>query len=81
MELDPRVFSFTEHYRNYPAVLVRLADVPLVLLADVVTEAWRHVSGSRRFGHGPNLARGGSAVHVSRRLRAIRYAGGVPLKS
>jgi len=44
MELDPRVFSFTEHYRNYPAVLVRLADVPLVLLADVVTEAWRHVS-------------------------------------
>jgi len=44
MELDPRVFFFTEHYRNYPAVLVRLADVPRVLLADVVTEAWRHVS-------------------------------------
>ena len=44
MELDPRVFFFTEHYRNYPAVLVRLADVPRVLLGDVVTEAWRHVS-------------------------------------
>jgi hypothetical protein len=44
MELDPRAFFFTEHYRNYPAVLVRLAEVALPLLTDVVTEAWRHVS-------------------------------------
>jgi hypothetical protein len=44
MEIDPRAFFFTEHYRNYPDVLVRLAEVPRSLLADVVTEAWRHVS-------------------------------------
>jgi len=44
MELDPRAFFFTEHYRNYPAVLVRLAEVALPLLTDVVTESWRHVS-------------------------------------
>jgi len=44
MELDPRAFFFTEHYRNYPAVLVRLAEVALPLLSDVVTDAWRHVS-------------------------------------
>jgi len=44
MELDPRAFFFTEHYRNYPAVLVRLAEVGRPLLIDVVTEAWRHVS-------------------------------------
>jgi hypothetical protein len=43
MELDPRAFFFTEHYRNYPAVLIRLADVPRSLLTDVVTESWRHV--------------------------------------
>ena len=43
MELDPRAFFFTEHYRNYPAVLVRLAEVTRPLLIDVVTEAWRHV--------------------------------------
>jgi hypothetical protein len=42
MELDPRAFFFTEHYRNYPAVLVRLAEVARPLLIDVVTEAWRH---------------------------------------
>ena len=44
MELDPRAFFFTEHYRNYPAVLVRLAAVARALLIDVVTEAWRHVA-------------------------------------
>ena len=44
MELDVRAFFYTEHYRNYPAVLVRLAEVPVPLLSDVVTESWRHVS-------------------------------------
>jgi hypothetical protein len=44
MRLDPRAFFFTEHYRDYPAVLVRLADVPRSLLGDVVKEAWRHVA-------------------------------------
>ena len=44
MDMDPRAFFFTDHYRNYPAVLVRLAEVPAALLADVVRESWRHVS-------------------------------------
>ena len=44
MELDPTAFFFTEHYRTYPAVLVRLADVTPTLLAEVVQEAWRHAS-------------------------------------
>ena len=44
MQLDPRAFFFTEHYRDYPAVLIRLAEVPRSLFADVVTESWRHVA-------------------------------------
>src|SRR5437762_8820797 len=44
MELDPRAFFFTEHYRNYPAVLVRLAEVPPALLSDVLRESWSHVA-------------------------------------
>jgi hypothetical protein len=47
MELDPGAFFFTEHYRNYPAVLIRLADVPATLLVDVVTEAHRQVAAKR----------------------------------
>jgi hypothetical protein len=44
MQMDPDSFFFTDHYRDYPAVLVRLAEVPPSLLADVVEEAWKHVS-------------------------------------
>ena len=44
IDLDAEAFFFTEHYRSYPAVLVRLDAVPPALLTDVITEAWRHVS-------------------------------------
>ena len=44
MEMDPRAFFFTEHYRDYPDVLVRLAEVRRPLLEDVVREAWRYAS-------------------------------------
>src|SRR6266496_1785104 len=44
MELDERSFFFTDHYRNYPAVLVHLADVPPSLLGDVIKECWQHVA-------------------------------------
>src|SRR5215471_12175284 len=44
MQIDAETFFFTDHYRNYPAVLIRLASVPRALLADVMTEAWRHLS-------------------------------------
>ena len=44
MDLDARAFFFTEHYRNYPTVLVRLAEVPPALLGDVVNDAWAHAS-------------------------------------
>jgi hypothetical protein len=44
MQVDPEAFFFTDHYRNYPAVLVRLANVPSAVFVDVVTQAWRHVS-------------------------------------
>lgn len=42
IRLDPRAFFFTEHYRNYPAVLIRLAQVPGSLLKEVLVEAHRH---------------------------------------
>jgi hypothetical protein len=44
MQLDPRTFFLTEHYRNYPAVLIRLAEAPRSLFADVVAEAWRRMA-------------------------------------
>src|SRR5436305_10649425 len=44
MQFDPVAFFFTEHYRDYPAVLIRLAQVPRPLFVDVVTAPWRHVA-------------------------------------
>ena len=37
---DPKVFYVTEHYYNYPYVLVRLNKVSEAVLEKVVTEAW-----------------------------------------
>jgi hypothetical protein len=47
MHLDPAAFFFTDHYRDYPAVLIRLAEVPPGLLADVILQAWRDVAAKR----------------------------------
>jgi hypothetical protein len=44
MQIDSEAFFFTDHYRNYPAVLIRLADVPRPLFEEVVRKAWQHAS-------------------------------------
>src|SRR2546422_606327 len=44
MQLDPHAFFFTDHYRDYPHVLIRLADVPRLLYVDLVTESWRRLA-------------------------------------
>jgi hypothetical protein len=45
IQIDPEAFFFTDHYRNYPAVLIRLANVVPSLFADVVRKAWQYASG------------------------------------
>jgi hypothetical protein len=41
LELDPAGFYLTDHYRGYPAMLLRLATVRLDLLDKVIEGAWR----------------------------------------
>src|SRR5678810_1320001 len=41
IEENPDVFSVTEHYRNYPAVLVNLLAVNRELLSRMIEGAWR----------------------------------------
>lgn len=40
----PDVFFLTDHYRDHPWVLVRLAAVPAARLPEFLTEAWRQVA-------------------------------------
>lgn len=44
MQIDPRAFFFTEHYRDYAAVLIRLAEVPRPLLTRVLRDASNHIA-------------------------------------
>jgi hypothetical protein len=41
LELDPTAFYLTDHYRPYPAILVRLREVPVGLVTQILEKAWR----------------------------------------
>ncbi len=44
LKADPNVFFIAEHYREYPAVLVRLSTVTEPVLREMMTNAWRRVA-------------------------------------
>jgi len=47
MAAEPKAFFITDHYRNYPAVCVRLAAVRAADLKSVLESAWRREAGKR----------------------------------
>ncbi len=47
MGLFPHVFYTTDHYRDYPSVLVRLATVQAEMLPELIDQAWRFVAPPR----------------------------------
>ena len=47
MQIDPTAFFFTDHYKNYPAVLIRLADITSARLAETLQVAWEDLFAKR----------------------------------
>jgi len=47
MQMDPEAYFFTDHYKNYPAVLVRLAEISGPQLAETLQVAWEDLSMKR----------------------------------
>jgi hypothetical protein len=47
LQAAPRTFFVTDHYRNYPMVLVRLNKVRLRELPDLLARAWRKVAPAK----------------------------------
>ncbi len=47
LKADPGVFFITDHYRDYPAVLVRLATVRPALLKEMFAQSWRRIAPRR----------------------------------
>ena len=50
MRTAPEKFYITDHYLNYPWMLVRMADVTHDELHDLLLGAWRRVRGKDRVG-------------------------------
>lgn len=48
IESDPSVFYLTDHYVNYPCVLVRLGRIETDALRDLLAMGWRFESARRR---------------------------------
>ena len=44
MRVQPEAFYITDHYRNYPTVLVRLQAVNRAQLRELLADAWRLVA-------------------------------------
>lgn len=47
MRADPATFFITDHYRNYPYLLVRLSSVGVGDLTELLALAWRRVAPAR----------------------------------
>ena len=47
MESDPETFFTTDHYRDYPSVLVRLPRVRAGQLRSLLEDAWRRLAPKR----------------------------------
>ena len=47
MERDPKAFYITDHYMNYPSVLVRLSAVKPDELRELIERAWRRAAPKR----------------------------------
>ena len=47
VQAEPSTFFITDHYRDYPSVLVRLASVHPATLRRLIVQAWREVAPKR----------------------------------
>jgi len=48
LQANPKAFFLTDHYRNYPMILVRLDRVDAEALTDLVERGWRLVAPGKR---------------------------------
>ena len=44
----PEIYFFTDHYRDYPAVLIRFAEITPAELREHVEDAWRPFASKRQ---------------------------------
>jgi hypothetical protein len=55
---QPDVFFITDHYRDYPTILVRLSKVSMDQLRELLEDGWRLVASPRRIAEFDRARRG-----------------------
>lgn len=60
-------YYLTDHYRNYPAVLVRLSRITADQLRDLLGASWRFVTSETRRSHKASRAAAKPAAQKSKR--------------
>jgi hypothetical protein len=75
LEAEPKAFYLTDHYRPYPAVLMRLSQVRPAMAMELLEQAWRRAapkSLSAGREPGPRGPRGSHTSRGRRRREASR---------
>jgi hypothetical protein len=44
LEMDPGTYFITDHYKNYPSVLVRIAKIDKTMLRKLLERRWRAIA-------------------------------------
>jgi hypothetical protein len=52
MEADPETYFITDHYLNYPWILVRMSRVHPDAMRDLLRGAWRSAAAGKKKGKG-----------------------------
>ena len=62
IEMDPATFHFTDHYRDHPIVLARIASVDPVWLRAALEKRWRRIAPKKLSKAHPVLTAEGSGA-------------------
>ncbi|MBV9540387.1 MAG: hypothetical protein JO167_03900, partial [Alphaproteobacteria bacterium] len=44
LEMDPKTYFITDHYKNYPSVLVRISRITQQMLHKMLERRWRAIA-------------------------------------
>ncbi|MBU6298017.1 MAG: MmcQ/YjbR family DNA-binding protein [Alphaproteobacteria bacterium] len=61
LDVDPDMFHITAHYKDYPAVLARLAKIDAKTLRGMLTQYWRRIAPKRFLKDGDDATASSSA--------------------
>ncbi|HEY7671016.1 MAG TPA: MmcQ/YjbR family DNA-binding protein [Gammaproteobacteria bacterium] len=69
LEVAPQVFHLTDHYRNYPAILVDLDAIGREALEDVIENGWRMAASPKAIREFDAGERGDARKRTSQRTK------------